>query len=555
MGYLTSLQPARMALRAAQLALDVISHNVANANTAGYSRQVAHLSASDPYFSTGVASSATGYGAWVGTGVNVDSINRIHDVFLDVQIRNQLAPQGQLQVTNEININLDRALGEPEGGLSNAMATFFAALQSASNQPQSQAARQSLLNAALTLTDTFHQLSADLSGERSALNGRVGATVTEINATLQGIAQLNERISAGIAAGASPNDLLDARDQLLDKVSALSGARYSIGDDGMATVTLGGKPLVIANQANLLTTQVGVGGMLDVIYQPDLTLATITSGSLRGLLDGRDSTITSLQSDIDAIAASVVTSLNALHVNGFGQLDNPTVVTTPGAPPAFASITPSATPSLRVGSWSISTTAAGNISAVFTPVGGPAEAAITGTITAGGTNTTLIPGLTLQAPGILNNATDTVTITGPNRNMFNPALTNGANITLDAAILADARNFALSDSSNAPADGANGTRLSAVARALTMGGASQTFGQFWQGRVANLGSAAASTKGRLATSNSSVEQLTSRRDQISSVSLDEEGVDMIRYQRAYQAAARIISVQDEMIASLLGSIR
>lgn len=552
-GWISALNTARSALRSLGVRMETLSHNIANVDTPGYSRQVATLAENGPYLDTVVAGPGE-HGTWIGAGVRVAAINRVRDVYLDYQIRDRYDAHARQAELSRAYENIDRILGEPDGGgLGQRVSEFFSAFNAAANQPQSLGARQLLQDSARALVDQFRSLSGQVTSERISLNRDVIATVDEINARTELVAALNEKIRHGMATGNAPNDLMDERDRILDELTQFAGVNTVLTDDGAATVTIGGKPLVLESEQYKLGT-VLAGSFMNVRYLPDNSVVTASGGKLSGLLAARDSVLPPILADLDAIANTIVSEVNNKHRFGYGMLDQPGITWTPGVPAAFANVTLGPNPPLRAGTWTIQTQANGTVIANFTPSGGAPEPGVVGTITAGGTNTTLIPGLVLTAPAVLINDTDTVSVNAPARNFFNPLFTTASTISLDGTVNTDARQIALSAAANSPADGVVGQQISDLARAFTMTGATQTFGEYWRGKVSVLGAAARANETKLRTNEAMVEQMEARRDAISAVSLEEEGVDLIRIQRAYQAAAQVITTQNEMIGTLIGAL-
>ena len=299
-------------LLAQQRALDVTSHNIANANTEGYTRQTAVMAASDAMQVTdGTKMSLF---ASLGTGVDIQAYKRVRDQFLDLQYRGQNMMLGQQQTTSDALDNIETALSEPgENGISNQLAKFWSAWADVSNSNGSSASRQALVDQASTLAGSIRSLysqltsaSSNASAEYNSLtaspNGDVAASVNEI-------ATLNAAIKKSVAAGDNPNDLLDRRDALLDKLSKLGQVSVTDLGNGSIDVSFGdaAAPVVSDTTANWPQSLNNPG--------PPPTSSGAKLGALYDLFK-TGGTIESLQSDLNAVAKDLADKVNAVHNTG-----------------------------------------------------------------------------------------------------------------------------------------------------------------------------------------------------------------------------------------------
>lgn len=304
MGLETSLR----GLLAQQQALDTTGHNIANASTPGYSRQTAVLEASPAYTVPGVGTSPAGPGQ-IGTGVDVAAYQRIRDAFLDVQYRAQSMLQGQAQANQDGLQQVQLAFNEPtDSGLSSLLSNYWSAWQNLSNNPEDMGTRQSLAQSASSLADGFTSLSGQLSTLQSQTSQNVTDTLTQVNNFGAQIAQLNLTISKLEVAGNTPNDLLDQRDLLLDKLSAIGNVSTTAGANGSIDVTFGGAALVTSSASATLA---------------ESNLTGLTSGKLQGLITLRDTTIPGYQSQLNTIASTLISATNAQSALGYDVNGNP----------------------------------------------------------------------------------------------------------------------------------------------------------------------------------------------------------------------------------------
>jgi flagellar hook-associated protein 1 len=305
------LETTLRGLVAQQGALDVTSHNIANANTQGYSRQQAVFSASDPLQVVDGARLSTL--ASMGTGVDIQSYQRIRDQFLDLQYRAQNMVLGQQSTTSDAMSQIETALQEPgSSGISTQLAKFWSAWSDVANDPSSTAARQALVDQAGTLTDSLHGLDSELtdvgtqaSAEYSSITGAGGQVAQD---ALE-LSNLNNAIKKAVAAGDHPNDLMDKRDQILDDLSSLAQTSVTDLGDGSISVNFGDATNPLVN-----------GGTVD--WPQTLNNAgpppTSSGGKLGALNDifKAGGTIDSLRSDLNGIASSLAGQVNGIHNTG-----------------------------------------------------------------------------------------------------------------------------------------------------------------------------------------------------------------------------------------------
>jgi len=297
---LQGLQTALSGLIAEQAALDTTGNNIANANTEGYSRETALLEPNPPLDIPAI-STLTGQGAQLGTGVSVSNITRIRNVYLDGQYRAQSSALGSASTQAEELAQAQAAFNEPSSSsIAGQLSAFWSSWNSLAEHPASEAAKEGVVAAGEQLVRTFHELSAQLStistqaGEQyAALTGEGG----EVEDYAKQIAQLNGQIKLSEEAGQQPNEMLDRRDLLLDKLSALANITVTEEPDHTDTVSFGdaATPLVKDTTVNWpqgLTE--AAGGRL---------------GALLGLT-GPKGALTGLQTGLNGVAETLIASVN-----------------------------------------------------------------------------------------------------------------------------------------------------------------------------------------------------------------------------------------------------
>lgn len=300
---LQGLQTALSGLLANQEALDVTGHNIANAQTPGYSRETAVMETNPPLIISAL-SPTNGEGARLGTGVGVQSITRIRNAYLDGQYRSQSSTLSFESTTAEVLGQAQSALDEPSSsGLASQLSSFWTSWSNLANAPSNAASREGVITAGVNLANTLKQLSSQIESAAGEANARYEAITGpkgEVASAAQQIAALNNQIKIAQGGGQQPNELLDRRDQLLDGLSKLAQVSVTEHEDGTDTVTFG-------NAAEPLLE----GG--NVHWPQALTAA---AGGQLGALIGLTSPTGQLaryQEALDGVASSLAESVNALQ--------------------------------------------------------------------------------------------------------------------------------------------------------------------------------------------------------------------------------------------------
>jgi flagellar hook-associated protein 1 len=297
------LQTSLRGLLAHQRMLDVASHNIANADTEGYTRQQVVTTAAAGILVQGASS--LGGTNWLGQGVDVASYRRLRDDYLDISARAQNMLLGQRSTLANGLSRADEALNEPsDTGLSTQLDKFWTSFQTLSNNPSDSSARISVVASARALTTTFADLDARLSTIQSDANTQYTALTSgpsnQVGAYASQLAQLNDQIGLAKAAGQQPNDMLDQRDLILDKLSELAQTSVTTNANGKISVTFG----------DAATPLVNGSGATSVANWPQAL--TNPGGQLGGLLQVQ-TTIGGYRTQLDNVASSLATGVNAIH--------------------------------------------------------------------------------------------------------------------------------------------------------------------------------------------------------------------------------------------------
>lgn len=307
---------ATSGLLAFQRALSTTSHNIANVTTPGFSRQRVEIVTQTPQ--------ASGAG-FIGSGVRTTTVERLYDQFLVDRVRSATSSTSNLEIFSQYAGRIADVLGDADAGLNGALENFFDAVQGVSNDPTSGPARQLLLSEAGSLVARFQYLDQQLTDTRAEVNGQLGSLVAEVNSLSQAIADINEEIVVAIGAGGGqpPNDLLDTRDELVNKLSELVSVTTLPQDDGALNIFIGnGQSLVTGFSAATL----GVGASpydateMQITYSIGATAVDITGnisgGQLGGLLSFREDVLDVAQNDLGRIAVVLGAEFNQQHQLG-----------------------------------------------------------------------------------------------------------------------------------------------------------------------------------------------------------------------------------------------
>jgi flagellar hook-associated protein 1 len=304
------------ALLAFQRALDTTGHNIANVGTEGYSRQRVLLE-TRPGQDLGAG--------YLGNGVQVAGVARVHDRFIFDRMLESISAQSRLERFSTYAARLDGWLSNPDTGLAAPLQNYHDALQGLAADPTSGAARSTVLGAARTLTARFGSLQSQLDATATDINARLAQAAREVTDHASRIAQLNEQIARAIAVsgGQPPNDLLDAREQLLGALAQRIGITTATQDDGSVNVfAAGGQALVIGASARTMST-------LPDPYDPgrlELAIGTASGtvrissqasgGAIGGLLDFRREVLDPANAELGRLAVSLALTVNAQHAEG-----------------------------------------------------------------------------------------------------------------------------------------------------------------------------------------------------------------------------------------------
>ena len=523
----------RSALMASQTGIAVTSNNIANVNTPGYSRQEVILEIANPV--------ASGRG-FIGRGVTVSGIRRNYDGFLQMQLLGQEQNRGR-------SYALNRSLGEIEGilndqnglGFSESLQDFFNAWQDVATNPEGIPQRDALIYRARSLINAAKQIEERITSTIKNINKSIDDVVNKVNELSGRIAQLNERI-AGIESGLSSEkalDLRDQRDKLLRELSELVDFSYYEDRNGSVSITVGMRNLVSGTSVNAMSSVTLNDGAKKIMLDGIDITERIQRGELGGLIAAKDEIGTKTLYSMRRLIASITKEVNLIHRSGYGldgstgnDFFNPlTLSTTDGSSGAdITSSTITDYSSLTLDEYEITFDGSGNYYVRDNQ---------TGTVVSTGA---YVSGNPISFDGI------EVTITGavtPNDRFSVSPLTNAIK-NLGLAISDPEKIAASSSSSGIPGDGSNAVNMVNLGSSQ-VGNLGDTFMDYYRGIVTVTGTLSRAASDSLTFDENLLSEIQSRRDSVSGVSLDEEAINLIRYQRSFEAAAKMISVTDELL--------
>ncbi len=304
------------ALLASQRGLATTSHNIANANTEGYSRQRINLATRPPF------RSANNY---IGQGVSVTSTQRINNQFLQSRLEQSTSEHARLDTYHEMIGRIDVLLAEENSGLATVQTEFFNSIQDLNTHPTSVGARQTVLNLASSLADQFNSMQGQLDALQTETNKQISSVVNEINSIAKNITDLNEKIVrlGGSSSDLIPNDLLDQRDLQLTELAKLTSIQTVEMGNGSVNVFVG-NGINLVSETGTVELSVAPNTLHPEQHQVVLSNAygdrdisnQLTGGKLGGLFDFRREALNDSMNQLGRLAVVLADQFNQQHITG-----------------------------------------------------------------------------------------------------------------------------------------------------------------------------------------------------------------------------------------------
>ncbi|WP_193099340.1 flagellar hook-associated protein FlgK [Burkholderia sp. Z1] len=328
-------------LNAALWGLTTTGQNISNAATPGYSvERPVYAEASGQYTSSG----------YMPQGVNTVTVQRQYSQYLGDQLNGAQTQGGALSTWYSLVTQLNNYVGSPTAGISTAITSYFTGLQNVANSASDSSVRQTAMSNAQTLANQITAAGQQYDALRQSVNTQLTSTVTQINTYTAQIAQLNQQIASASSQGQPPNQLMDQRDLAVSNLSNLAGVQVVRNSDGYSVFLAGGTPLVVANKSYQLATVTspsdpseltvvsqGIAGANPQGPNQFLSDASLSGGTLGGLLAFRSQTLDPAEAQLGAIATSFAAQVNAQNALGIDLSGKPggNLFTT-GAPVTYA---------------------------------------------------------------------------------------------------------------------------------------------------------------------------------------------------------------------------
>jgi flagellar hook-associated protein 1 FlgK len=529
---------AKSAIYTNQLALNTITNNIANANTPGYSRQEVILEVANP---------VQVRGDFVGRGVTSGGVRRHYDKFLQLQIIGQEHSYGRSTALESGLSQIEQIFNEAQGlGIGDILDEYFNAWQDVATNPESQTDRTSLLQKASALVQAVKQMELDIEDTLKYINEDIKNIVTDINAITSEIASLNAKITqveAGLSAEKA-SYFRDERDQKLTELAQLMNYSWYENDNGAVTILAGGRSLVNGEVSYSMSTQIDVDGNRQVYLNGEKITSIFSSGTIGGLISSRNDINNTPLHSLRRLIASIIKETNILHRQGYG-LDSSTnndffdplkiytVNYSSGGYVSSASVTD--VTQLTLDEYSVEFTSS-TAYKVYDKQ--------TGSLITSGTYT---DGSPINFEGIR------VVIKGSpaSGDSFLVSPLKGVIKDFDVSISDTDKVAAASSSSALPGDNRNALSIAGLSQTSISDLGSASFDEYYEGIVSGIGIMSKAAHDSLEYDDNMRYELQKKRDQVSGVSLDEEAADLIRFQRAYEAGARILKITDELMQTII----
>lgn len=296
-GISSGFYTATRALQSSQWAMHLHLENIANANDPNYTRRTLENRV-DPFG-------------------RLPEVVRMRDLFIDFQYRRAQSSAGYASIRADLMARVEDIFGDPiEGGLAQAIDRFFDAFKAVSEDPADEVLRIEAIEAGRRFVQHIHEAMSQLTLIKGQINERIQGAVTEINAHLENLRNLNSRIATMVGSSEMAADLMDQRDRVLDELARLTGARVTYLEDGTVRVMIGSVPAVDGTAINLLEVVEGENGPT-VKWQGFNLPAYSGHGVLSALLEMRDGDLQHVIAEVDKLAKNVAREVNYWHRQGY----------------------------------------------------------------------------------------------------------------------------------------------------------------------------------------------------------------------------------------------
>jgi flagellar hook-associated protein 1 FlgK len=605
------------ALNAARQALNTTSHNIANANTEGYSRQRINQTTNAPTNEGGL---------YYGNGVKITDVQQLRDRFVEGQVRNLSSEQQRLDAFHTLASRIDGVLAEDDASLTGPMQAFFNSLDQLNNDPDSSTNRQAVLSEAQNLADRFNVLDKQFSGLYLDSSKQIESEVNEVNILSKNIAELNNKINSS-PGKSPPNDLLDERNRLIGKLSEHISVNVVEQNNHMVNV-YAGNGISLVNNAQATALGVKPNAMqperLEVSLGDSEISAQIQGGKLGGIMDFRREMLDGAANNLGRLATTLATTFNEQHQLGIDKNGAPGgIFFKQGEPRVFgdannqgnAQLTAKITDGKALTDSDYALSFDGNQYTLTRLTDNQSQTAalpltmdgiefnVTGASAAGDhflirptvngaknislalANTNQIAAASpLRSLSTVSNAGDAVISTPQIVDRNDPNLSTPAEIRFTSDTTYDLGDgiehpyiagenierqgwriniegtpksgdrFRIEANTNGSGDNSNGLLLNRLQFGENIEGRT-TFQDAYGALINEVGSTTRRIEVNRDSQDTLLAQAEAARDSVSGVNLDEEAVNLTKFQQAYQASAQIISTSKSLFDTILSVIR
>lgn len=567
---------------AQQRALDVTGHNISNANTEGYSRQRAIMVTDVPMYTPN---------GFIGSGVDIINVERVRDKFLDQQFRNETNTKGYWDVTYNTYAKVEDILNEPlDGSLRKAMDDFWVGWQDLSKDPESSAIRTTVVQKGITAAENFNHLYDQLALLKKDVGYAIENTVSDINSLATRIADINLQIIRAESDGKMANDFRDKRDLFVEELSSIVDIDITEDNRGGMNIFVGGQALVYTTTHNDVHSVPRADGQFDVKWANGSAFQA-KKGELKALIDARDIVIDRYIAQLDVTAKTFAEMTNTIHQSGFGlgglgDTGNPFFTITGQnvgiqgkgiGSFEWGSVTNSVAP--------IITTQGNTEELNGITINFVTDSATEATTSWDGSNTLTISAKwdetnytekdlqdlinkELKSAGFTEEiflnmrgvSSDTIVTTdiiiGGGKNPTEDFTSR--NISVNSALISDVSKIAaagspVTDPENGIGDNKNALRLAQMKYYKNAINES-TIDESYRGMIGDIGINSNKAKSMSNNQELLVRQISTQREYVMGVSLDEEMTNMIQFQQAYNSAARFLTTIDDMLDVLVNRL-
>jgi len=564
MSLIGALNIGKSALAAQQAAIQVTGNNISNAGNADFTRQNAQvLPQKDTQLRPGI---------FVGNGINLASVQRQIDEALQGRLRGSISDSESADATQQWLGRIEAVFNElSDEDLSTQLSQFFNSWSNLANKPQDIGLRQVVIQNGQSVATWISNLRGDLGNLQVDIDNRLKALTANADQLAGQVAELNGQIvTAEGGSGGQANALRDQRDAVLKQLSQLMDIKTIPQDNGVVNVYVGSAPLVInTDNRGVGLRQETIGGNLQstVIIKADNSAMKLTSGQLGALSQVRSGSINQVIGQMDDLAHNLIFELNKLHASGQGLQGFSTVMATgvvsdstkalndPASGLKFTPVNGSFVVHVKQKSTGLSTstlmqvdldglnandTSLDALTAGLDAITGVAATVVGGQLKISAESDNVEIGFSQDSSGILSALGINTFFSGSN------ARDIAVNDTIKStpALLAAAKNGESADNQTA--------RAIADLEGKSLASLNNTsFKERYQAMVNGVAVSAAGAKSNAEAARVVSQTLQTQREALSGVSLDEEAINLMRQQRAFQAAARLVSAIDEMMRTVL----